>query len=219
MYTASGQEISHFKWKHSLRIVQMGWSRKMEAVFVTDDGSVFIYDLFGNLVRTFSMGQEAKDLKIIDARIFISGSGRRSTTGVAVLASSRRFFVVNNLEEPRTRKFFDVELPKSAATVPPPWDLLTDELQARIVIGRGHELILATLTDMEVIQLETAPYSQSKIRSVKASARKAHLAVLFEDGVPLFEQSGCGSIWTRRSQTPTKGSVFCANLSTRRAPR
>ena len=79
--------------------MKCGWSTNEEAVFVTDTGNVLVYDMFGELKKNFSMGQEAKDLKVISARVFQT----QHATGVAVLTSSRRFFVVNNIQEPRGR--------------------------------------------------------------------------------------------------------------------
>ena len=47
-----------------------------------------LYILFGDLIKSVTMGQEAKDLKLKDAKIFRTNSG---TTGVAVLTNSNRF--------------------------------------------------------------------------------------------------------------------------------
>ena len=91
--------------------MKCGWSTNEEAVFVTDTGNVLVYDMFGELKKNFSMGQEAKDLKVISARVFQT----QHATGVAVLTSSRRFFVVNNIQEPRVRKMSDVDLPQASS--------------------------------------------------------------------------------------------------------
>ena len=61
--------FSRWPWK-SGRIVNCGWSNHEEAVFATEAGNVLVYDMFGELKKSFDMGQEAKDLKVIDARIF-----------------------------------------------------------------------------------------------------------------------------------------------------
>jgi ribosomal protein S1 len=50
------------------------------------------------------MGQEAKEMKIIDARKFSTTSG----TGLVVLTTNFRFFVVNNIKDPRIRRFPDI---------------------------------------------------------------------------------------------------------------
>jgi hypothetical protein len=48
--------------------------------------------------------QEAKDTKLIEAKIFTSLSG----TGVAVLTSSYRIFLVNSVKEPKVRRLAEV---------------------------------------------------------------------------------------------------------------
>ena len=48
----------------------MGWSLSEECVFVQDDGSVIVYDIFGVLVKSFSMGSEAKAIKLAQAKLF-----------------------------------------------------------------------------------------------------------------------------------------------------
>ena len=50
----------------------MGWSDEEEPVFVLEDGTVLIYTLFGIFKTSFSMGQEAKDMKILNARYVIA---------------------------------------------------------------------------------------------------------------------------------------------------
>lgn len=50
------------------------------------------------------MGKEAEEMKIIDASSFTSSTG----TGLAVLTTNYRYFVVNNVKEPRIRRFPDI---------------------------------------------------------------------------------------------------------------
>ena len=98
------------------KIITVGWSREQELVFVIEDGTVIIYTIYGELIKTTSMGQEAKDVKIRDAQVFRSNY----STGVAVLTTSNRFFVVNNLKEPRVRRLFDADL-RNPGSNPPSW--------------------------------------------------------------------------------------------------
>lgn len=67
---------------------------------VQDDGLVIIYNMFGQYQHTFGMGQEAKDTKVIDAKIFPSSSG----TGVAVMTSNFRIFLINSIKDPKIRQ-------------------------------------------------------------------------------------------------------------------
>lgn len=78
----------------------MGWSDNEELICVQDDGLVSIYDMFGNYQHTFSMGQEAKDTKVIDVRIFSSPAG----TGVALMTTNFRIFLINSIKEPKNRQ-------------------------------------------------------------------------------------------------------------------
>jgi len=48
--------------------------------------------------------QEAKDTKLIEAKIFTSLNG----TGVAVLTSSYRIFLVNSVKDPKVRRLAEV---------------------------------------------------------------------------------------------------------------
>lgn len=61
---ASGSLVSSWQWKNG-KVVEIGWSINEDVVFVTDDGSVLVYNTFGEFLKVFSMGQEAKDLKIL----------------------------------------------------------------------------------------------------------------------------------------------------------
>lgn len=90
---------------------------------------VLIYDMFGTYQHTFSMGnvslkcefiycklislylllfffyfKAAKDTKVIDAKFFTTSN----STGIAVLTSTNRIFLVNNTSEPKVRPITDM---------------------------------------------------------------------------------------------------------------
>ena len=48
--------------------------------------------------------QEAKDVKVIDCKIFSSYQG----TGIAVLTSTCRVFIINSVDDPRIRRLAEV---------------------------------------------------------------------------------------------------------------
>ena len=68
IFTSSGEQISAWKWNYAPALAE-GWSDIEEALFVFEDGTVLIYFMFGIFKTTFSMGQEAKDNKILSAKI------------------------------------------------------------------------------------------------------------------------------------------------------
>lgn len=82
----------------------MGWSENEELICVQDDGLVLIYTMFGIYQHTFSMGQEAKDTKVIDAKVFSSASG----TGIAVMTKNFRLFLVNSVKDPKNRQLPEI---------------------------------------------------------------------------------------------------------------
>lgn len=77
----------------------MGWTDSEELLCVQDDGVVLIYNMFGAYQHKFSMGQEANDTKVIDAKIYATTQG----TGVAVMTTHFRIFIVNNYKDPKVR--------------------------------------------------------------------------------------------------------------------
>lgn len=77
----------------------MGWSDSEELLCVQENGIVLIYDLFGEFLHKFSMGQEATDTQIIDAKIYPSTQG----TGIAVMTTQFRIFIANNYKDPKVR--------------------------------------------------------------------------------------------------------------------
>lgn len=93
----------------------MGWSDTEELLCVQEDGVVLIYNLFGQYQHKFSMGQEANDTKVIDAKIYATSQG----TGCAVMTTHFRIFIVNNYKDPKVRLLpeipskFEIKIEKS----------------------------------------------------------------------------------------------------------
>ncbi|XP_070536133.1 vacuolar protein sorting-associated protein 16 homolog [Ptychodera flava] len=134
IFSASGHEISIIKW-NSGHIIHIGWSCTDDLLCVQEDGSVLVYDIFGRFKRHFSMGQEAKETQVLECEIFRSYSG----TGVAVLTNSYKFFVVNNVDEPRTRTMANIP---SLSSPPTCWAVISEDRQTRILLARDNELFI-----------------------------------------------------------------------------
>lgn len=82
----------------------MGWTDSEELLCVQEDGVVLIYNMFGQYQHKFSMGPEANDTKVIDAKIFATAQG----TGVAVMTTHFRIFIANNYQDPKVRILPDI---------------------------------------------------------------------------------------------------------------
>lgn len=81
-------------------MIQLGWSSEEELLCIKDDGTVLVYDMFGTMQSMFSMGEEASVTKIVEAKVFPSSTG----TGIAVLTSKYRVFLVNSVKDPKVRQ-------------------------------------------------------------------------------------------------------------------
>jgi len=135
IFTSSGCEMSNIRW-NSGNLLKMGWSCVEDLVCVQDDGSVLIYDIFGSFKKTFTMGQEAKDVKIIQCHIFNTFSGG---TGVAVLTSSYRIFIVNNIDDIRLRRLAEVQ----GIDAPPScWSVISTTAHTRVLLAREADVYL-----------------------------------------------------------------------------
>nr|CAD7393632.1 unnamed protein product [Timema cristinae] len=179
IYTASGRQMSSIVWTGG-QIIHLGWSSTEDLLCVQNDGCVLVYDMFGTYLHTFSMGQvgysprEAKDTNIIEAKIFASVNG----TGVVVLTSSYRFFLVNNVKEPKVRQLAEV----AGLTVPPSsWCVISEDRHTRVLMARGSDLYLLKHSEQHAfpVGLDLRENTQSVVE-MAVSHNNRHVA-LFTD--------------------------------------
>jgi vacuolar protein sorting-associated protein 16 len=93
-----------FSQWNSGQLRTIGWTDSEELLCVQDDGVVLIYNIFGQYLHKFSMGQEAIDTKIIDAKIFPTSQG----TGCAVMTTHFRIFIINSYKDPKVRQLPEI---------------------------------------------------------------------------------------------------------------
>ncbi|CAG0896376.1 unnamed protein product, partial [Cyprideis torosa] len=100
IYSACGEELGVIRWS-SGTLIQLGWSSNDQLICVQDDGLILVYDLFGNYHHTCSMGNDAKEHHVSEARLFPSFAG----TGLVILTNPGRFYAVVNVQEPKVKRF------------------------------------------------------------------------------------------------------------------
>ncbi|XP_022100529.1 vacuolar protein sorting-associated protein 16 homolog [Acanthaster planci] len=147
IYTSSGREISQFRWD-SGKLLHMGWSSSEDLLCVQEDGTALVYDIFGSFKRNFSLGQEARDTKVVECKIFQGYVG----TGLAILTGSYRFFVINNIDEGHSRKM--VEVP-GLDCPPSSWGIICRDRHTQILLAKEKQLFLVDYTDAHEQALET----------------------------------------------------------------
>ncbi|XP_045122050.1 vacuolar protein sorting-associated protein 16 homolog isoform X1 [Portunus trituberculatus] len=173
IFSSSGKKISSFKWTSGF-LLTLGWSRGEDLVCVQEDGAVLLYDMFGNYQHTFNMGQEAIDTHIQSSQVFTS----YRETGVAVLTKSNRIFMVNNVHEPKTRKYPD--LPGGTVNC---WCVVREERHSNVLVSQGRDLLLLNHID----ERPQALYPQwnepgGSVVEMAVSTNSRHIALLSDSG-------------------------------------
>lgn len=110
VFNCVGKLMSSINWDCG-NLVALGWSDCEELVGVQDDGTIFIHDMFGNFVHKFSVGKDVAD--VVAAKIFASASG----TGVAVMTSGFKIYILNNIKDPKSRPLSDLLSKQSDGSV------------------------------------------------------------------------------------------------------
>ncbi|XP_078613183.1 vacuolar protein sorting-associated protein 16 homolog isoform X3 [Branchiostoma floridae x Branchiostoma japonicum] len=175
IYTSSGREISSIRW-NSGHVIHLGWSCSEELLCVQEDGSVLVYDIFGQFKRTFSMGTEAKEMKVRDCRIFNSHQG----TGLAVMTSSYRIFMVNNVDEPRIRRMADVP---GLDAPPSSWVVISQDRQSRVLLARENDLYLLDHGGQYSRQLAPVSQQVEAYTEMAVSFNNKYLALFTNTGL------------------------------------
>lgn len=98
------RNIPLFQWTRR-PIIKMCWTNSEKLICIQDDGQIIVHDLFGIFLQAFTLCQEAQDTKIIDTKIYTSP---QNVTGIAILTSSFKIFVFNNILEPKKRQLSDL---------------------------------------------------------------------------------------------------------------
>ncbi|XP_069181353.1 vacuolar protein sorting-associated protein 16 homolog isoform X2 [Procambarus clarkii] len=185
IFSSSGKKISSFKWTSGF-LLSLGWSRSEDLVCVQEDGAVLIYDMFGTYQHTFNLGQEVKDTRIQSAQVFTS----HRETGVAILSKSNRIFMVNNIYEPKTRKYPDIP-----GGVVECWCIVREERHTNVLVSQGRDLLL--LNHIELRPQALYPEWNEAggcIVEMAVSTNSRHIALL----------SDCGKLWIGSSDIRIK---------------
>ncbi|KAJ6638263.1 Vacuolar protein sorting-associated protein 16 like [Pseudolycoriella hygida] len=198
IFTASGVLLGSITWNNGL-LLAMGWSDHEELICVQDDGLVSIYDMFGNYQHTFSMGQEAKDTKVIDVRIFSSSAG----TGVALMTTNFRIFLINSIKEPKNR-----QLPSMQKSIVDPtcWEVVSEERDTFCLVAREKELLKLRQGD-SICSIQNVSFDKeySSIVAMSVSYNHAYIALYTNNGI----------LWMGTSDLKTKLCEFSTGRTER----
>ncbi|KOX72193.1 Vacuolar protein sorting-associated protein 16 like protein [Melipona quadrifasciata] len=187
LYTSSGKLTAKFQWNGG-QLVLLGWSQQEELLCIEDDGMVHIYDMFGTYQHTFSMGNEVKDTKVVEAKFFASYSG----TGIAVLTSVNRIFLVNNIVEPKVRQISDI--PRYGGQIEC-WCLVHCDRETRVILSNRDGIFVIhqshqAATHIPFDNLFTKHNKVSSVIAMVVSGNNRHIALYMDTGHLYMEIDG-----------------------------
>uniref|UniRef100_A0AAR2K6F3 Vacuolar protein sorting-associated protein 16 homolog n=1 Tax=Pygocentrus nattereri TaxID=42514 RepID=A0AAR2K6F3_PYGNA len=138
IYSSSGVAMASFPWKSGV-VKQLGWTVCDDLLCIQEDGTVLIYDLFGNFKRHFSMGNEVGQSQVVEAKVFHSPYG----TGVAIVTGASRFTLATNIDDLKLRRLPEVPGLQGAPTC---WAVLTQDRQSKVLVATGADLFILDYT-------------------------------------------------------------------------
>uniref|UniRef100_A0A182N0B3 Vacuolar protein sorting-associated protein 16 homolog n=1 Tax=Anopheles dirus TaxID=7168 RepID=A0A182N0B3_9DIPT len=173
VFNCVGKLISSINWDCG-NLVTLGWSDAEELIGVQDDGTIFIHDMFGNFVHKFSVGKDVTD--VAAAKIFTSASG----TGVAVLTSGFKIYVLNNIKDPKSRPLSELLNLSSSLTC---WEMVCRERTTSCLLAVGNEITLVRHGDNTFSNHTLAvKHDYQSISLLAVSFDQEHVAALTNTG-------------------------------------
>jgi hypothetical protein len=155
----------------------ISWSNREDLLCVEEDGIVFVYDIYANLQNTFTLDQEIRDTKVLDSKTFNCIHG----TGIAVLTTTFRFFVLNNINDPKIRRLAEVP---GLSSRPSSWAIIASNKETQIIVAKDNELYLLNSSDQSCVYVSpnfSAPFSS--ITEITVSFDSSHIALFTDSGI------------------------------------
>lgn len=206
IFSAAGKHLSSVRFTGD-KIIYISWSNSEELLIVQDDGVVLVYDYFGQFKRNFSMGQEARETKILDCKVFNSSNG----TGIAVITTLFRFFFHDNIENPRIRMVKNVP---DMSSLPNCWTILSDEsTQAYLVYG-SDLYIVGVFQEHPEKKYPRFNMAIKSITDIALSVNRKHLALFTDSGILWIGSADTERLYCEfDTKTPTapKQVVWCGS--------
>lgn len=185
IYTASGKLVSQFIWKDAPSIA-FGWSLSEELLAIQKTGFVTVLDLFGKYLRRFSLGPEAEEREVMDAKFFTIDRH----TGLAILTGGHHIFLTTSVETVRMRRLAEIPGPAQPLSS---WQIITTSRDQGTssetfrgpwaLIGRKRNIFQADFGCVESIDISKLVNSPgSHIRLLSVSPNMHFVAVYLDSG-------------------------------------
>ncbi|KAL6553851.1 vacuolar protein sorting-associated protein 16 [Orobanche minor] len=135
IFTSSGCLISETIWKNpGGRLIGLAWTDDLTLVCITQDGTVYSYNIHAELVNTFSLGRECFENSVVECVFW--------GNGVVCINEAFVIFAVPDFKIPKTVKLADCnleELPHCMAVIEPQY---TKSGDVEVLLGVGDHVLL-----------------------------------------------------------------------------
>ncbi|KAK4398216.1 protein VACUOLELESS1 [Sesamum angolense] len=135
IFTSSGRLISETVWKNpGGRLIGMSWTDDLTLICITQDGTVYSYNIHAELVSTFSLGKECFDNSVVECVFW--------GNGVVCINEAFEIFAVPDFKLPKTVKLADCnleELPHCIAVIEPQY---TKSGDVEVLLGVADHVLL-----------------------------------------------------------------------------
>jgi len=177
VYNAAGKEISSFNWNSGF-FLGMAWTNSDDLLCIQDDGQILLYDIFGQFIRSFSMGSESRENKVLEFEVFLSSTG----TGIVIMNGLYRFLVVNNVAEPKVRILS--QLPGLRNSPPSSWCALPNSRGCSVIAANENEVYLLEQGDISTRQFPSdLSFEPLSFIHMAVSLNGKHLALYTDKGI------------------------------------
>eukprot|EP00112_Aurelia_sp_Birch-Aquarium-sp1_P019595 Seg4875.2 transcript_id=Seg4875.2/GoldUCD/mRNA.D3Y31 product="Vacuolar protein sorting-associated protein 16" protein_id=Seg4875.2/GoldUCD/D3Y31 len=188
IFTASGKQIANFSWDCG-RLVQMGFSVNEDLICISEDGKAYVYGLFGNFKRQFSLGMEVQKSRIFECSIFASTFG----TGIGIMTCDYQFYIVNNVDDVKVKR---LQIPYAIEAPPSSWMVLSlpDEHGSKVLMAIDNNIFELDAFQAKQKSLPTS-HEVSSYTEMAISFNQKYVAILADTGLVWIGSSNLQDVY------------------------
>ncbi|CAI9757174.1 unnamed protein product [Fraxinus pennsylvanica] len=200
IFTSSGRLISETVWKNpGGRLIGMSWSDDQILICITQDGTVYFYNIHAELINNFSLGKECFESSVVECVFW--------GNGVVCINELFGIFAVPDLKNPRAIKMSDCnleDLPHCIAVIEPQYTMSGN---VEVLLGVGDHVLLVEEDGVQQLGVGIGP-----LQKMVVSRTGKLLASFTHDGRLLVMSTDFSNIifeYTCESALPPDQLAWC----------
>ncbi|GER53384.1 vacuolar protein sorting-associated protein [Striga asiatica] len=190
IFTSSGRLVSETVWKNpGGRLIGLSWTDDLTLVCITQDGTVYSYNVHAELVGTFSLGRECFENSVVECVFW--------GNGVVCINEAFEIFAVPDFKIPKTVKLADCnleELPHCMAVIEPQY---TKSGDVEVLLGVGDHVLLVEEDGVQPLAAGIGPLQRMVVSRkgefVASFTHDGRLLVMSTDFADVIIEYACES--------------------------